>query len=310
MLAADGRDAGSARPAAGGRWADPGLEGDGGARSTHRMAITVLGAVTAGAAAAIALSSGAGVAASATLSGSQAGAYAGVQPGPAITASTVAFILPADSTPATSPSPSASSADPSPSADPTATATPDPSGTPTATSSPDPSATPTATSSPDPSSTPTATSSPTPSADASAAPSASSSPTKRAAPAPKTSHSVLPSTSVLPLAQVLEAQPLPTQPSLAPTPAASGSKAPVPVQSATASSASEPRIAEPPSRAAAGLAADGGPSPTTFAVVVAALGALAGCSFAIVRRQRAYPRRVPKHSRRASRRSWLWPTRN
>jgi hypothetical protein len=47
--------------------------------------------------------------------------------------------------------------------------------------------------------------------------------------------------------------------------------------------------------------AGAGPSPTTFAVVVAALGALAGCSFAVVRRQRAHPRRVPKHSGRHAR---------
>jgi hypothetical protein len=39
-------------------------------------------------------------------------------------------------------------------------------------------------------------------------------------------------------------------------------------------------------------------------VALAALGALAGCSFVLARRrQRAHPRRVPKHSHRATRRS-------
>ena len=79
-----------------------------------------LGVMTAGAAAAIACSS-AGLGTSVTSAGPAAGAPASVQPGPAMTATTVALVVPASTLPAASPSPSVPSADPTPSAAPTGT---------------------------------------------------------------------------------------------------------------------------------------------------------------------------------------------
>jgi len=251
--------------------------------SANRRVLTVLGAITAGIAAAIACSSGVAVATSAILSTGTAGAYTSMQPGRAGTASAVAVIMPASASPAPSPSPSASSASPSPSATPTPT--------PTATSSPTPSPTPSARPSPDPST-----------------PSATPSPTKRARP-----HR----TSGRPSPITTPGQPMPTVQAQAPvsTQAARPSrtnKPPIADPSAAESAADAFRLADPPHRDIASTlhaTADAGPTLAAFAVTLAALGALAGCAFVLARRQRAHPRWVPKHSRRATRRSSYGSTR-
>jgi hypothetical protein len=271
-------------------------------RSAHRRALIALGALTAGAAAAIACSSSAAGFATSAYSASSAGttqAHAAVRPGPVVTAVTVALVVPATASPVSSPSPSASSAAPSP--------TPAPSATPTATSSPAPSATPTATptatSSPAPSATPTDT----PSATPTATPSASPSPAKHTGP-PRSTSSRPASTAIplLPSTLAFQTQgPLPIQAVLSPTRARPSSRPPIASPSATAAAASTSQLADPPSRDVATTLngpTDTGPPLAVVAAALAALGALAGCSFALVRHQRAYPRRVPKHSHRATRR--------
>jgi hypothetical protein len=80
---------------------------------------------------------------------------------------------------------------------------------------------------------------------------------------------------------------------------ATASAAAIPSAGPSATGASQ--AADPPVRNVASTAhttADAGPSVTVFAVFLAALGAVAGCAFALARRQRARPRRVPKHAYR------------
>src|SRR5215469_9043003 len=230
---------------------------------------------------------------------------------------------PANASPAPSLSLSASATTPSPTPSATSTTTPNagpspaPSvtptaiSTPTATPSPTPSATPIATPSPTPSATRSVTPSPTPSATRSATPSPTKptpSPTKptRAPARGPSRHSptAMPAPPWVPTVQSQIASPR------AASVHAAASPRPAAVPSAVSPAASVSQLADPPPRNLASTvhaAADTGPSAATFAVVLAALAGLAGCSFALVIRRRAYPRRVPKHAHRTSRRSSSWP---
>ena len=273
------------------------------ARSRQPWLLALVGAIAAGSAAALTWMS----------TGATAHA-ASVQSGQSVTASTVAFILPADVTPGPSASPSDLSV--TTSADPTATPTdstaPAPTDTPTTSPSPDPTATPTTTPSATPSSSPSATPSATPSASSGGSPSptkhVSPSPTRRPKPQPSPTGPVAsptPGSPVPPTAQV----PVPLSSFAAVPLPSSGSKprATTPSTAKPASNAPQ-QLAEPTRHADTTLSAatSAGPSPTLFAVALAALGAIAASSFAVARRHRAQVRRVRRHSHRAPRQRSFW----
>lgn len=304
-------------------------------RNAGRTALTVLGAITACAAAALACTPGAATAA-ATVERARTGEVpASVQSGPAARISTVAVILPAgvapvsgSPTPAPSAAPSSadpSSAAPSPSAAPTdaptATASATPSGGPTTTPTPTSSATPIATPSPRPSK-PSPKPSPKPSRTPSVPPSAGPSPTRSAAPPPASAGS--PDPTFAPVVEVQSATPTlaalsRSHPRQArrrggSSPAASAT---APASSRPASSTSAPHASG--RRAVAGTlddTANTSPPIAAIAVTIAALGALAGGGFALARRRPRFAlawhrprfafarhrmRPVPRHSHRAPR---------
>jgi hypothetical protein len=268
-------------------------------RNASRTALTVLGAITACAAAALACMPGAATAA-ATVERARTGEVsASVQPGPAARISTVAVILPADAAPvpgSSTPAPSAapSSADPSsvapssspaPTDTPSATASATPSGGPTATPTPTSSATPTATPTPTPSPRPSKPS-PKPSRTPSVPPSAGPSPTRSAAPPPASAGS--PDPTFAPVVEVQSATPTLAALSRSHTRHArqKGGSSPAPSATATASSTSAPP--RPGRRDVAGTlddTANTSPPIAAIAITVAALGALAGGGFALARRR-------------------------
>jgi hypothetical protein len=105
--------------------------------------------------------------------------------------------------------------------------------------------------------------------------------------------------------------PAPTQHVPPHRPATSSSR-PSTAPSGSPATAGASRLAATPAHEAAStlpVTSHGGPSLVVFAVGLALVGALTGCSFAVARRRRAYPRWVPKHSRRAASRSWRWSSR-
>ncbi len=262
------------------------------------FALLCLGAMAAGSAAAIAWSAGAGTASAGALHAKMAGSYVSVQPGPAVTASTLAIIQPASVSPA-SPSP------PAPSVTPTASPWPSPSGTPIA--SPSPAPTPTSTTAtPSPSSRPRR--SPAPTGTPTASPSATE---LRAPPGPgrpiPTPISGPPERPTAPVRV-----PVPLQAAVSHALASPSSQAPTTVPSPSAPAAGASRLAHPPRRALARTPhdiADTGPSAetiaATIAVALAALAALSG-SFVLIRRHLAYTRRMPKHSRSPTRQRSSW----
>jgi len=212
-----------------------------------------------------------------------------------------AIILPMSASAEPSPSPSASATASSPSATPSASPSadpaPTPSATPSGTPSPTPSATKSATPSPKPSPKPSATKSKAPSR-----PKPTRSPGGRPSRPSPTATDALAAT---PNDQSKSARARTTsrraaaKPHRAATASATASASGSP--SAGPSTADPSQAADAPVRnvaSASQAAADTGHSVTVFAVFLAALGAAAGCAFALVRRRRAHPRRVPKHAYR------------
>lgn len=309
--------------------------------SPGRRTLTVLGAITACAGAALACSPGTGTATVAFVRARSVEVSTSVQSGPAGRISTVAVILPADAAPVSSSSTPASSAAPTsaapsstaptsatptssaaPTDTPTPTASATPSGAPTATPTPTASATPTATPTPTPSprpSRPRPTPTPRPSRTPSVTPSAEPSPTRSTAP-PATAGS--PDPTFAPVVQVQSATPALAALSRPQTRQTRRKSRPSPAPSATAPGSSTPgsSTSEPSGqgrRDVAGTLADTAntsPPIAAIAVIVAALGALAGCGFALARRRPRFAlarrvRPVPSHSHRAprqSRRRSIW----